>query len=462
LFLILLLSLTLILSACGGTAQAPEAEEPAATEPAAEEPVEEPTEPAAEEPVEEPTEAPAAEEPTEEPAAEEPTEEAAAEEPASMECTDELGCVEVAPGDPILLASALVITGPNADLGQDSQRGVELAIEFRGDVAGHPVELQPLDDGCAAEGGQTAASQVVSNPQIVALIGTSCSGAGVPAAQIISDAGYVMISPSNTSPALTDPEQAWRPGYLRTAHNDLVQGAAMADFAYNELGVTRAAAIHDGDPYTEGLARAFSDAFEALGGEIVAFEAEAADATNVEPLLTTIAAAEPEFVFYPVFIPLGSLITTTARNVPGLEDVAFLAAADGILSPSFLENAGDAAEGMYASGPDLTFENEFYESDFLPAYMEAYGVEPTAAFHAHAYDAANMIFDAIEAVAQQGDDGTLLIGRQALRDALYATSGFEGITGTLTCDEFGDCANAQISVSEVASGEFARIWPPEE
>lgn len=457
LFLTLLLSLVLILSACGGTAQAPE--EPAAepTEVMEEEPTEEvmeeePTEEAMEEPTEE-----AMEEPTEE-AMEEPTAEAA----ASMECADELGCVEIGPGEPIALASALVITGPNTDLGADSQRGVELAIEFRGEVAGHAVELLALDDGCAAEGGQTAASQVVSNPQIVALIGTSCSGAGVPAAQIISDAGYVMVSPSNTSPALTDPEQAWRPGYLRTAHNDLIQGAAMADFAFNELGVTRAAAIHDGDPYTEGLASAFSDAFEALGGEMVAFEAEAADATNVEPLLTTIAAAEPEFVFFPVFIPLGSLITTTARNIPGLEDTAFLAAADGILSPSFLENAGDSAEGMYASGPDLSFANEFYEAEFLPAYMEAYGVEPTAAFHAHAYDATNMVFDAIEAVAQIGEDGTLLIGRQALRDALYATSGYEGITGTLTCDEFGDCADARISVSEVTSGEFARIWPPEE
>jgi branched-chain amino acid transport system substrate-binding protein len=378
-----------------------------------------------------------------------------------VECTDELGCVEVAPGDPILLASALVISGPNASLGQDSQNGIEIALNMRPEVLGHPVELQPEDDGCNAEGGQTAASKIVSNPQIVAMIGTSCSGAGVPAAEIISDAGYVMISPSNTSPDLGDPDVAWRPGYLRTAHNDLIQGAAMADFAFNELGVTQAAAIHDGDPYTEGLARSFSDAFEELGGTIVAFEAEASDATNVEPLLTTIAAAEPEFIFYPVFIQLGSLITNTAQNIPGLEEV-FLAAADGIQSPEFLENTADSSEGMYASGPDLSFENTFYQDEFLPMYQEMFGSEPTAPFHAHAFDATNMVLDAIEAVAQEGEDGTLLIGRQALRDALYATSGFEGITGTLACDEFGECANAQISVSQVQSGEFVRIWPAEE
>ncbi len=388
-----------------------------------------------------------------------PTDEAApAEDTGAMECTDEIGCVMVAAGDPIQIASALVISGPNADLGLDSQHGVEIALQKRGDVLGHPVELITEDDGCNAEGGQTAGNKIVANPQIVGAIATSCSGAGVPMAQIISDAGYVMISPSNTSPALTDPDQAWKPGYLRTAHNDLIQGAAMADYAYDVLGVTKAAAIHDGDPYTEGLAKAFADAFEAKGGEMVAFEAEAADATNVEPLLTTVAAAGPEFLYYPVFIPLGSLITNTAKNISGLEDV-YLAAADGVQSPSFLENTVGTSDGMFVSGPDLAFSNTFYQDEFLPAYQEAYGTAPTAPFHAHAYDATMMLLDAIEAVAQQDADGNLMIGRQALRDALYATSGFEGITGTLTCDEFGDCADPKISVSEVQDGEFVRVWP---
>lgn len=376
----------------------------------------------------------------------------------SLECTDEIGCVEIAPDEPIKLASSLVISGPNTELGLDSQHGVEIALDMRGEVLGHAVDLQPEDDGCNAEGGQSSAQKIVSDPQIVAMIGTSCSGAGVPAAEIISDNGYVMVSPSNTSPALTDPEQAWRPGYLRTAHNDTIQGRAMAEYAINELGVSKAAAIHDGDPYTEGLARVFADSFEELGGEIVAFEAEAADASNVEPLLTTVAASGPELIYYPVFIPLGSLLTNTAKDIPALDGV-ILSGADGIQSPSFLENTAGTSEGMFVSGPDLSFENTFYQDEFLPAYRAAYGGEPTAPFHAHSYDATMMVLDAIEEVAQQADDGTLLIGRQALRDALYATSGFEGITGSLTCDEFGDCANAVISVSQVQDGAFARIWP---
>jgi len=397
----------------------------------------------------------ATEVPVEEPAAEEPAEEPAAE--TSMECTDALGCVEVAPGDPILIASALVISGPNIELGTDSQHGVEIAIAMRPEVLGHPVELQAEDDGCSAEGGQAAGQKIVSNPQIVGVIGTSCSGAGVPMAAIISDAGYLMISPSNTSPALTDPEQAWKPGYFRTAHNDLIQGAAMATFAFEELGLTKAAAVHDGDPYTEGLASAFYDAFQALGGEGVGFEAEAADATNVEPLLTSIAAAEPQFLFYPVFQPLAPLLTNTAKTVPGLE-TTILAAADGVFSPSFLEATPGTSEGMYLSGPDLSFANTMYQDEFIPMYQEMFGSEPTNVYHAHAFDATNILLNAVESVAQQGADGTLLIGRQALRDAVAATSGYVGLTGTLTCSEFGDCADAKIAVSHVENGEFVPVW----
>jgi branched-chain amino acid transport system substrate-binding protein len=370
-------------------------------------------------------------------------------------CEDAIGCVEVAPGDPIRIASALVITGPNESLGLDSQYGVEIAIDQRGEILGHAIELQPEDDGCSAEGGQTAGQKIVSDPSIVGVIGTSCSGAGVPMSQIVCAEGIAMISPSNTAPVLTDAETR-QSCYFRTAHNDKVQGRAMASYVFNDLGLTKAAVVHDGDPYTEGLASVFRDAFTEFGGEVVAFEAEAPDATNVEPLLTTIAAAGPEIIYYPVFIPLGSLLTKTAKEIDGLEGVV-LAAADGVQSPDFIEASGDAVEGMYVSGPDLGFGNTIYDT-FLETYTANYGTDPTAPFHAHAYDAANLLMDAIEAVAQEGADGTLLIGRQALIDAITATSGMEGITGTISCDANGDCADPKIAVSQVQDGSFVAQW----
>jgi branched-chain amino acid transport system substrate-binding protein len=275
--------------------------------------------------------------------------------------------------------------------------------------------------------------------------------------QVISDAGYFMVSPSNTAPSLTDPDQAWNAGYLRTAHNDKVQGAAIADFAYNELGFTSAATIHDGDPYTEGLANAFRESFEALGGEIVAFTAINVGDTDMRPVLTAVSAAgPPEFIYFPVFAAECGFLAKQSREVAGLENVT-ISAADGCISDAAAEAIGPAGEGMYFSGPDISFTGDLYET-FKANYREMFGSDTLSVFHAHAFDAANMIFDCVEEVGVT-DDAGLHVGRQAMRDCLYSTSGYSGITGTLTCNEFGDCADPKISVSELTGGEYVRIWP---
>ncbi len=373
------------------------------------------------------------------------------------DCTDPLGCVSYAPDEPVRIASALVISGPNTDLGIDSQYGVEIAMDFKGQLFGHDIELQAEDDGCNAEGGQTAGQKIVADPTILGVVGTSCSGAGVPMSNVVSEAGYFMVSPSNTAPSLTDPDQAWNPGYYRTAHNDKVQGAAIADYAYNTLGLTTAATIHDGDPYTEGLANAFRVSFEELGGEIVEFTAVIVGDTDMRPVLTAVSAAgPPEFLYYPIFTAECAFVSKQAREISGLEDTV-LAAADGCISDAAAAAIGEAGEGMYFSGPDISFEGSEYE-DFKAAYLDKYGVETLSVFHAHAFDATNMIFACVEKVGVD-EDGTLHIGRQAMRDCLGETANFSGLTGTLTCDQYGDCADPKISVSELQGGEYVKIWP---
>src|SRR5690606_10488348 len=268
-----------------------------------------------------------------------------------------------------------------------------------------------------------------SNPQIVAIVGTSCSSEARVLAPVVAEAGMVIVSPSNTAPDLTDPATR-APGYFRTAHNDTVQGRAAAEFAI-EQGIRSAATIHDGSVYAEQLANVFAESFEELGGEIVAQEAVNVGDTDMRPVLTRIASAQPELIYYPIFVAEGGFITRQAREVSGLEEVALMGA-DGMFSPDFLEAAGEAAEGMYHSSPDFSAFGDQYQG-FLQKHQEKYGEEPLSAFHAHAYDATMMIAKAIEQVAVQGADGTLWIGRQALRDAVAATANFQGLTGNLTC-----------------------------
>lgn len=394
--------------------------------------------------------------PTQAPAAEATTAPAAG---AEFVCDDPLGCVDVEAGAPIKIASALVISGPNTQLGLDSQRGVEIAIEDRGQVLGHSVELAAEDDGCSAEGGQTAATKIASDPEVVAIVGHSCSSSCTPAAPIYDGAGMTMISPSCTAPALTA-EASHVASFLRTAHNDNVQGRVMAEFVYNELGLRSAATIHDGSPYAEQLQQVFADTFRQLGGEITDQAAVNVGDTDMRPLLTSIGQKSPEFLYYPIFTAEGAFVTVQAKEVPGLENTV-LAGADGMISPDFLAAAGEAAEGMYISGPDLAFTGGKYEH-FLEVHQQKYGEAPLSAFHAHAYDAANMVFDAIEQVAVQDADGTLHIGRQALRDALFATANFDGITGNLSCGPTGDCADPKIAVNQVQNGAYVPVFPTAE
>jgi ABC-type branched-subunit amino acid transport system substrate-binding protein len=462
---LLLVTMTLLLAACGGAAQPAQEAQKVAEE--AKEQVDKAAEEAkqaaeevkqeAEKAVEEAQKA--AEEAKEQVATAVATEETKATEEAAAapggECDDALGCVVVAADEPIRLASALVIAGANETLGVDSQTGVEVAIKQRGPVAGHEMELQAEDDGCSAEGGQTAATKIASDESIVAVIGHSCSSSCTPAAPIYNDAGLTMISPSCTAPALTGAE-THVPSFLRTAHNDSIQGKVMAEFVYNELKLKSAATIHDGSPYAEQLQQVFADRFQELGGTITAQEAVNVGDTDMRPVLTSIATGKPEFLYYPVFIAEGGFITTQAKEVAGLEET-ILAGADGMISPDFIGAAGEAAEGMYISGPDLAFTGEKYQQ-FLADYTEILGQAPVSAFHAHAYDAANMVFDALEQVAQTDGEGNTVIGRQALREALYATKDFEGITGQITCNELGDCANPKIAVNKIEGGQYNPVY----
>ena len=385
--------------------------------------------------------------------------------PAEGGCTDELGCVEVAAGAPIRLAYMLVVSGPDGSLGIDARRGAELAVAENTDVLGHTLELVGEDSGCNAEGGQAAAQKLASDQSVVAVVGTSCSSEARAGAPILSDAGFTMVSPSATAPDLTDPAKHV-PGFLRTAHNDKVQGQVAAQFVAEELKLKTVATIHDGSPYAEGLVNAFTENFTGMGGAISAAEAVGPTDTEMRPVLTKIAAGKPEMLYYPIFTASGGLITVQSEEIEGLGPSIKTMGADGLFSPDFLKAAGASALGMYLSSPDFSTFGTDYSEKFLPAYEAAYGEKPTSAFHAHAYDAVNVIVAAINVVGVKNDDGSLTIGRKALRDALYATKDFKGLTGNIACNENGDCADPKIAVYEITqenldAGEVptARIYP---
>lgn len=409
-----------------------------------------------------PTPAPA----TEAPPAGAPT---SAPAPAAFTCTDAIGCVDIGPTDPIHIAYLLSVSGPNQALGVDSRNGVEIAIDDAGGkILNHDIKFDGEDGGCGAEGGQTAGTKLAADPTIVAVIGTSCSSEARAAEPLLSKAGFVTISSSNTAPDLTKPGNPNNyPGYLRTAHNDNIQGAVAAQYAYDVAKTTVAATINDGSLYADQLQQVFCASFTKLGGTCTDQLAIDPNQTDMSSVLASIAAHKPQFMYFPIFLPAGALIIQQVRTSsdPAFKDI-YLMGADGLYSPDVTKGAGDYVEGFRVSSPVLS--GAAYDA-FVAKYKAKFGTDPINIFHAHAYDAFNIVKAAIEKVAVVDADGTIHIGRQALRDAMYATKDFQGLTGVLTCTPAenpatnkGDCANPVIGVYEYHKGAYPPelIWQP--
>ena len=382
-------------------------------------------------------------------------------------CTDSIGCVQIGANDPIHIAYLLVVSGPNQTLGVDSRNGIEIAIDDAGGkILGHTIKFDGEDGGCSAEGGQTAGTKLAADSTIVAVIGTSCSSEARAAEPLLSKAGFVTISPSNTAPDLTAAGNANNyPGYLRTAHNDLVQGAIAAQYAYTAGKITVAATINDGSLYADQLQKVFCDSFKQLGGTCTDQLAIDPNQTDMSSVLASIAAHKPQMLYFPIFLPAGALIIQQVRTSsdPNFNSI-LLMGADGLFSPDVTKGAGDYVEGFHVSSPVVT--GPAYDA-FVAKYKAKFGTGPISTFNAHAYDAFNIVKAAIEKVAVKNADGSLTIGRQALRDAMYATSNFQGLIGVLTCMPpaplgKGDCGPKAIGVYEYHKGAFPPelIWQP--
>lgn len=383
-------------------------------------------------------------------------------------CADELGCVEIGHDDSIVVGGILRFSGPRPFTGEVARDAFKLALSARGGrLLGREIEFVAEDSACSEEAAREAALRIVANPAVVGVIGTNCSLAAKGALPIISAAGLVMISPSNTSPFLTnaDAEKGglYQPGYFRTAHNDRFQGALSAQFAAEALGVSTVATIDDGDPYTRGLAGAMAAAFESLGGEVVYRGEISRGDSDMSAVLEAIADVGAELVYFPVFATDAQVIVQQLKETPGLEDTIMMSA-DGAFTTYFAQGAGEAAIGVYVSGTRVS--GEAYETFVETWRREIDEAGPIGGFHAHGYDAANLLFAALESAAVEREDGALVIGRAALREALTAVEDYPGLTGSLTCQDesphAGDCATGEaLAIFRLSAAEVRDVnWPP--
>ena len=356
--------------------------------------------------------------------------------------TDEIGVVKIPKGAPIQIGGYWTLSGPDVNLGLDQKRGAEIAIDDAGGtVAGHRIKLIDEDSQCNAEGGQTAATKLASNQNIVVVVGPDCSSAGTPGGPILWKAGIPSVATSTTAPSLTAKDRpAGLHGYMRTIYNDLDAGKADAEYFWNEMKCKALATIHDGSPYAEQLVRVAENRFKELGGKVTATEAVAPTDVDMRPVLTGIATTKPCVVYFPIFVAAAAQIARQFGDISGLENSTPVGGS-ALMAPGFLEAAGDKAKGFVFTNPDSSttaFGNRYPK--LLAVYKKKYGEAPIQAFHANAYDGIAVTLMGIEKVAKKDSDGNTYIGRMALRDALFATKGYDGMGGEITCNENGDCA----------------------
>jgi branched-chain amino acid transport system substrate-binding protein len=341
----------------------------------------------------------------------------------------------------IVVGHVASMTGDTATFGRSADQGIRMAVEeinAAGGVLGKPLEIVTEDDRSVTEEARTAAQKLIQRDQVKALLGEVASSRSLAAAPEAQRAKVPMISPGSTNPRVTEVGDY----IFRACFIDPFQGAVMAQFAADELKAKRLAILFGfKQDYSVGLADFFRETVKKNGGEIVADERYTSGDIEFRAQLTTIRAANPDAIFVPGYYTELGLIAKQARelgiNVP-------LLGGDGWDSEKTLEIGGDAVNGYFFSTHYAADSDNPRVQEFVKRFTEKYGGTPDA-MAALGYDTAGILADGLKRAGST--DG------QKLRDALAATSNYEGVTGKITIDPQRN-ARKDAVVLKIDGGKF--------
>jgi branched-chain amino acid transport system substrate-binding protein len=353
------------------------------------------------------------------------------------------------------------LSGDLTATGTGIRNSVDLAINqanTANKVPGWKIELAAEDDAAKPDVGAQAASKLTSDQAVVGVVGTYNSSVAQQVTPILDRAGVVQISPSNTTDSLTRGENRASPArphknYFRVSTIDSAQGGYAADYAYSDLKAKTVVIIHDKKTYGQGLADSFKSQFEKDGGKVAATETINPGDKDFSAVLTKVKPLNPDLIFYGGEYPEGSLISSQAHGSQGIK--APVMGGDGLVDPTYGKTAGAAANGDYATSVGAPIESTPSAKSFVADYKAAGYKDPSSAYGALAYDAANAIINALPAAlgsATAVNDSV----RRAVIDAVQKTN-FSGASGTVAFDAFGDTVTKVLTMYKVDAGEFKPI-----
>ena len=351
------------------------------------------------------------------------------------------------------------LSGDLSALGLGIQHSVELAVSqanAANAIPGWTLKVEAKDDQGVPDVGKNAATAFAGEANVAGVVGNLNSSVAQSTQPVLATAKIVQVSPANTNPSLTQganyataPVRTYAT-YFRTCTTDAVQGPFAARYLFTTAGIKKVATINDKKTYGQGLAAAFTQEFKKLGGTITDAETINPDESNFQSVIAKVKPTAPEAVYYggeyPQAGPLSQQMKAASLNVP-------LMGGDGIFDPKYVTLAGTTANSDLATSVGAPTDSLAAGKKFLADYAAAGYKEPSAAYGAYSYDAANAIINALKVSLKSATD--VASARQATIDALGKVN-FAGVTGPVAFDKFGDTTSRVLTVYKVG----ALKWVP--
>ncbi len=351
--------------------------------------------------------------------------------------------------DAVKIAVPSPYTGAAAAYGDNVKAGVEMKIaevNAAGGVNGQQIEAVYLDEQCDPKEAATVSTKIVMDDAIMGIVGHLCSSAHLAALPNYVRKGIAAVSPTATNVTISDKnkDKEGRAWSFRVVYRDDFQGAFLAEYAKNVVGLESMAVFYENNDYGIGLKDAFVSKAKEIGLNVVGEEAYVKGTTDFTPQLTSLREKNPQGLFISGYYNEGALIASQAKKL-GLDVPKF--GADGLDNADYINLAKEDAENSYLTTPFLEEVASDAGKEFAKKFKETYGRDVDY-MSANAYDAAGMI---IEAIANAGAD------RAQVRDYLASINSkdnaYEGITGLIFFDEHGDCQKSAY-VKIVQDGKF--------
>lgn len=349
----------------------------------------------------------------------------------------------------IVLGHYASMTGSTAHFGQDTDKAIRMAVDeanAAGGVLGKKIKVVTLDTRGDSAEAANAVTRLIDVEKSTAILGEVASSLSLAGGRVAQRRKIPMVSPSSTNPKVTEVGDY----IFRVCFLDPFQGKAMAKFAKETLKVERVAILKDiKNDYSIGLADAFKESFEKMGGKIIAEQSYGQGDTDFSAQVTAIKNTEAQAIFVPgYYAEVGSIARTAERLGVKLP----LLGGDGWDAPDLFKIGGDAINGSYFSNhfaPDAATPKA---QKFVADFKTKYGMEPTG-LGALGYDAAAVLVDAIKRAGKTDTD--------AIRAAISDTKNFEGVTGTITIDPQRNAQKSAVVLKiEGGKAKFAATVQP--